>query len=246
MLQIFVNDTTIPYTIRRSKKARRVSLSVSHRKVEVVAPIRVADKKLHKFINDNRQWVYKKHIENLERTKGLPKPLPEHFVSGHMVMYQGRHIPLRVEVADEIIPVITCGDELCVLIPRHNKQDMGPEDLEEMAGQMVTDWLKQRAEELVVGFADHNSKKFGLHPTKIRIRTQKHRWGSCSAKDVININWQLVFFPEEIMEYVVVHEICHIKHKNHSKSFWKLVEAHLPNYKEHYNWLKKNAAIVDL
>lgn len=75
---------------------------------------------------------------------------------------------------------------------------------------------------------------------KISIRDQKTRWGSCSGKGTLSFNYRLMLAPPRVLDYVVVHELCHLTHMNHSKAFWNMVESILPDYKEHRKWLKEN------
>lgn len=84
--------------------------------------------------------------------------------------------------------------------------------------------------------------QIGVQANTIRIKDQKTRWGSCSSKGNINLNWRLILAPQEVMDYVIIHELCHLKEMNHSKAFWDLVQTHCPDYKKHQQWLKKNAA----
>ena len=77
----------------------------------------------------------------------------------------------------------------------------------------------------------------GMVPRAIRIKAQKKLWGSCGKNCVINLNWRLGLFPKEVFEYVVVHEMCHLRHMNHSREFWKLVQKVMPGYEEQRKWL---------
>lgn len=76
--------------------------------------------------------------------------------------------------------------------------------------------------------------------SSIRVADQKTRWGSCSSNGVLSFNWRLMLAPPRVLDYVVVHELCHLTHMNHSKNFWSMVESVYPNYKEYENWLKEN------
>ena len=80
--------------------------------------------------------------------------------------------------------------------------------------------------------------KMGVTYGRIRIKDQKTLWGSCSSRKNLNFNWRLVMAPGEVLDYVVVHELCHLKHMNHSAEFWDCVEEILPEYREHRRWLK--------
>ncbi len=80
----------------------------------------------------------------------------------------------------------------------------------------------------------------GVFPKRIAVREQKTRWGSCSAKGNINLNWKLIMAPVDVLDYVLVHELCHLKELNHSKKYWQLVESIVPQYKVYRKWLKEN------
>ena len=86
------------------------------------------------------------------------------------------------------------------------------------------------------------ARGMGVSYGRITIREQKTRWGSCSARGNLNFNWKLILMPEEIQDYLVVHELAHRIEMNHSPAFWRLVERELPDYRERRAWLKKNGA----
>jgi predicted metal-dependent hydrolase len=86
--------------------------------------------------------------------------------------------------------------------------------------------------------AQHHGQVLGLLPREIRIKRMQTRWGSCGPRNDINLNWLLAFTPPSVLEYVVVHELCHIRHRNHSRDYWDLVSRHLPNWSQERRWLK--------
>ena len=96
----------------------------------------------------------------------------------------------------------------------------------------VIEFYKKEAKAFLPQIVEKNAKLMELYPSSLKFRNNKSRWGSCSYKDGIILNIKLMKFPIEIIEYVVIHELAHIKHKNHSKRFWALVEKYCPNYKE--------------
>lgn len=93
-------------------------------------------------------------------------------------------------------------------------------------------FYKNEIEKILPNIVETFSKKMDLYPTSISYRKNKRTWGSCNFKNGLNFNILLMKFPLEIMQYVVIHELSHIKHKNHSKKFWNLVEKYCPNYKQ--------------
>jgi predicted metal-dependent hydrolase len=94
----------------------------------------------------------------------------------------------------------------------------------------------------------HSAKQWagciGVAFQGIRIKNTKTRWGSCSSKGNLNFNWKLMMAPPYAMEYVVIHELCHLKHLNHSKAFWALVSEHMPDYKKAETWLKNHGSVL--
>jgi hypothetical protein len=106
--------------------------------------------------------------------------------------------------------------------------------------EVIWTFYSKRAEEEVEKILKGYSKKLEVTPPVFKVKYQKKRWGSCSADNILRINFQLIMAPPRQLEYVVVHELCHVKEKNHSTRFWKLVRELMPDYEEHRNSLKKN------
>ena len=88
------------------------------------------------------------------------------------------------------------------------------------------------------------ARKIGVYPKKITIKSYKKRWGSCSYKEELSYNWKLIMAPEKIIDYVIIHELCHLIHFNHSKDYWEKVSKILPNYKTSKEWLKINQYLL--
>jgi predicted metal-dependent hydrolase len=96
------------------------------------------------------------------------------------------------------------------------------------------------ARELVSALAEEEAERLGVTFRRIRIGDQRTLWGSCSAAGTLSFNWRLVLAPLEVLEYVVVHELCHLRVPNHSKTFWNLVEGSRPNWREQRGWLREH------
>jgi predicted metal-dependent hydrolase len=96
---------------------------------------------------------------------------------------------------------------------------------------MLQNWLKQRARKVLPALCMQTGAALGLEPNRVHIRLQKTRWGSCSSNSTINLNAALLLRPPEEVHYVIVHELCHLRHMNHSKRYWKLVESFVPDYR---------------
>jgi predicted metal-dependent hydrolase len=94
--------------------------------------------------------------------------------------------------------------------------------------------------ELVTMVIDDEAPELGVRPQRIQIRDQRSRWGSCSTRGTLSFNWRLVLAPFEVLDYVVVHELCHLREPNHSRRFWSLVEERRPGWRAHRDWLHEH------
>jgi len=103
---------------------------------------------------------------------------------------------------------------------------------------------KTTAEKKVNDIAKLWAKELGVRYKKVRISNAKKRWGSCSSKGTVSINWRLIFAPKKTLVYVIIHELMHLKHMNHSKKYWQAVEKAIPDYKNHKKWLKDHEYIL--
>ena len=113
------------------------------------------------------------------------------------------------------------------------------DDTEEIRA-VLSKWYQEKAAAWIPKRIASFEKKIGVKCTKITLRNTKTRWGSCSSERHVMINWNLIMAPEEVLDYVVCHELCHILQMNHSKEFWALVALYMPDWKEQKEWLKEN------
>lgn len=127
---------------------------------------------------------------------------------------------------------------------RINEMRSAQEKLPSKLTEAELNELKKLAREDMTRRTEHYAKLLGLTYGRIAIRAQKSRWGSCSSKKNLNFNCLLELCPEEVLDYVAVHELCHLKEMNHSPRFWQLVEGVYPDYARCRDWLKKNGGEI--
>ncbi|MDF2892841.1 MAG: family peptidase [Clostridia bacterium] len=108
------------------------------------------------------------------------------------------------------------------------------------AAQHLKSWMTERAEEVIKKRTHEYSNLIDVSYNTIRIKDTKTRWGSCSSKGNLNFNFRILMAPEQVMDYIIVHELCHLKHMNHSKEFWNTVAQYMPQYEKQKEWLKVN------
>ena len=107
-------------------------------------------------------------------------------------------------------------------------------------------WIKENARRILTQVTQEKAEEMGVTCSAVRLSSAKTRWGSCSPKNVISYSFRLLYAPKEVVEYVVVHELVHIRHKNHSKLFWSEVETHCPDWKIKRKWLKERSMLMEI
>ena len=228
----------IEYTLSRSSRRRTIGITVSERlQVRVAAPRHVLLNDIHNFILEKADWI----INSLNDLRRQQAALPQRpFRDGSLFSFLGTEYPLGVQTADRKRPGIHFdGQQWQVILPAGTPD---PSKAEVVKQQLIK-WYRREAEEILGSRLFHFSRITGLTPKKIVVRTHRRIWGNCHHRtQTIHLNWQLVFFPPAVINYVIVHELCHLEIPNHSRKFWERVERILPDYRATRQWLKSNAA----
>jgi predicted metal-dependent hydrolase len=227
----------IAWTLRRSRRAKRVRIVVRCGGVEVVAPRRTPRATIDAFVDEKRDWIRTRVAAWREREV---RALPERFETGGRVLYQGDHLELVVEPAAVRWPEVSVGPTFRVRVPRR----LDREGREAAARKAALHWLRERVRSDAQRLIDRWAPAVGARPRGLRIGNQKTLWGSCSGRGVISLNWRLVTAPEPILEYVVVHELCHLLEANHGPRFWALVSALLPDWRQRRAWLRDHGVAL--
>jgi len=206
----------IKIPVRYSSRAKRISIRVNHNGAELILPNKHYNAG-YRFLLSKESWVRQKLQNAIKHEPIDDKTIP---IFGEI--YSLQHIEANycnVLIKQNLVEVYSnIPDDKSILI------------------KFLRDKLLLEVTKLV----DFFSAKHGLSFSKIRIMNNKNKWGSCSSKGVLSFNWRLIFAPKEILEYLVVHEMCHIIEMNHSIRFWNLVDTLYPNYKLAKLWLKGN------
>lgn len=223
------------YQIRRSQRASRARIVVKPGQVEVVAPQEIPEGWLHKFVLAKQHWITQalRKMAVSQPTQNSFAPLS--FADGATIIYQGKQHPISVKTTSLKRVKIEYNNAYTIHLP----PDIDPQNNHDVIKNAFIKWLRKRAKTEVEQLVAKHAPQRKLVPRSITIKTQKSRWGSCGINNDININWLLMMAPADVLEYVVVHELCHIKVKNHSSQFWALVAEHLPDYKNRRLWLKR-------
>lgn len=242
MPYVTVAGEAVEYTLRYSRRARRGRIVVTPAGVELVVPYGSDVAKLHGFVQSKGAWIRDKQHALRVRSRSLPALLPDGVRDGGRLLLGGRHAHMTlVPGTRRRACVEKTGSELRIYLPAIDNATASRESLGRRA---LSQWLRQYArgcaEDAVVRYG-----RPGMRPREIRIKNQRSRWGSCGATGIINLNWRLACTPPEVMDYVVVHELCHLCEPNHSHRFWSLVRRVMPCFEPHKQWLRTHDGLLE-
>lgn len=225
------------YQIRRSQRAKKTRIVVTGAKIEVVAPPQVPERKIHDFVYAQRDWISAAVEKMQSHRESIAKLAPASYRDGAKIPFKGDNFPLIIKPSALRRIKIEFAEENGFIAHSPDSAVAGHSELIRAA---LIKWMKEQARAEGHRYITLHADKHRLTPRSLRIKTQKSRWGSCGVNNDINLNWLLIIAPPSVMEYVVVHELCHIRHRNHSRDFWELVADHLPDYRQRRGWLKQH------
>lgn len=232
-------STNLQYQIVFSKR-RTVGIEVSpDGTVTVRAPLRMGRRDIEQILTSKQEWIEQKRKMFQKKSEKANRILNTGYVEGSTMPYRGRQYVLKRSYHPGLKKVILSFDGNCFLI-RYGKEDS------ESIRQAFLAWYKKAATEVFHSRVAYYKEIMQETVGTIRIKDQKSCYGSCSTKRNLNFNWKCILAPTEVLDYIVVHELCHLKHMNHSKDFWLEVEKYMPEYKKHKRWLKENGILLEI
>ena len=217
----------MPIQIDEFIRAKRRSVSIQVRadgKVIVRAPQRLSEKVIRAFVESKAAWIQEKKAEIAAR----PPVTAIEFRDGERFLLLGSEIPLKLAPAQRAALMLK--DETFILSPKALPS----------APIVFEKWYKSYALTLLTERVKYYAALYGFKPGRLRITSAKTRWGSCSSAGTLSFTWRLVMAPLDVVDYVVIHELVHLRVHNHSKTFWDSVATLMPNYKQHLEWLRVN------
>jgi predicted metal-dependent hydrolase len=216
--------TEIPYTVRRSARARRIRVNVhAHSGVEVVLPSRAPERAAATAVSELRPWIERRLAEARETMAAVAER------AGTLPYLDGT---LRLIAEPGRSRVHRQGDRL--LVPAGD------------ARPAIERFYRRAARAEIAPRLDAAAMRAGLSYSGLDIRAQRTRWASCSSNGRMSFNWRLLMAPERVLEYVVWHEICHLQVLDHSPRFWALLERYWPEWRDDRAWLTRHGATLVL
>ncbi|MGI6422468.1 MAG: M48 family metallopeptidase [Syntrophomonadaceae bacterium] len=228
-------NTTINFDLSYRKRKTLAITVTAPDKVSVVAPLGLKEEMIIDRVKSKAPWIIKK----LQGLKDISPPVKKEYVNGETFLYLGTNYFLQL-VTDETLkkPMVRLyQDKILVITSSRDGAAIR---------QAIIDWYRSQASKKIQDRINYYHHKIGKNPARITIKEQRTRWGSCSSLGNLNFNWKIIMAPSPVLDYIVVHELCHLVHLNHSKDFWNLLASILPDYQERREWLKKNGFSLDL
>lgn len=225
MEKVNLDGQEIEYEVRISKRAKYARIDVDLKGITVVIPESKAISPV-KFLKEKSDWVLNKYDEITDYWARVPD---RKFEEGEKFPYLGEDYTIKL--SDNGSSGVKEGN---ILISNEKTDDT---EIKEIIEKIYRKEARKTIKELIKKYEDRIDEDYN----KLYIRNQKTKWASCSSKNNLSFNWRLMMAPEEVIEYVVVHELVHLEEPNHSDGFWYKVHKILPDYKERRKWLKDNS-----
>lgn len=222
---------------RAYKRSIRLTVLVTGR-IRMSVPMRLPEKHIFDFLQTNQEWI----IQNQRKCREFrEKHPPKRYSEGETFPFLGKKLNLRFICGKRArIFVQREGENLICEIPKPSWEKFCLSNSHPEVALNIARFYADESRKILSDRLNYFSEKMALQPSAVCFRSQKTRWGSCSAKGRISLNWRLVIASLDVMDYVVVHELAHLRHHNHSVAFWNLVATHSPDYLMHRNWLRIN------
>ena len=227
----------VHFKLTRSTGRRTLTIIVDgDAQVNVAAPFNMRVAEIHDFIQKKAQWIQRGIIEAQKNKDILSQ---REFDHGAKFLFLGKKYTLHVVFSDikrsriifDVLKgwVITISSGLSQTERRCQVKDR------------MLKWYRTQAEEILGGRIFNYARMMGVVPKKIAVRTQKRLWGCCDYNtQTIHLNWQIILSPIKVVDYVIIHELVHLTHPNHSKRFWNRVKKFMPDFEHYRRWLKIN------
>jgi predicted metal-dependent hydrolase len=221
----------LTFSLVRRRGRRRVAIHVlPDRTVEVRAPLNASTEWIDGFVAEHAEWI---------RQRQADLPGPTRHATGTRIPFQGQALQLEVLPglfeADEIRRK---GDRLIVRVGNVASDA----DCQKAVQHVLRRWLSHQARDICRARVPFWTRKIGLSPGRVTIKDMSSRWGSCSARGNVSISYRIVMAPPWVMDYLLVHELCHLRHMNHSADFWAAVREVFPRVDEARRWLREHSA----
>lgn len=214
--------------IRRTDRSKSATIKVEGGVVIIVVPKGLTQERIKKLLDNKKVWIQKKMALHPQ----MPVTVEKQYVSGEAFSYLGRNYRLKI-TEGELTPIKLAHGRLTMSVPKGSSES-------KLIKYALTNWFRRRAELKLREKIIRYSPIVGVETNGYKVKSFQSRWGSCTPRGRVDFNWKIIMAPNRVVDYVVVHELCHLKQHDHSPQFWKLVESIMPDYLECKKWLRLN------
>lgn len=241
MKNIIIDGRHLSYKLTKSRRKSLAIIIKPDGSLHVKAPNFVSGKQIEGYILKKSNWILKTldRFSKQEAETDADFRKDKLFISGDILSFMGKDYTLTVNNSDEkrsFVRINEIDSEIILKTGRINDFDYKRAILEA--------WFRVMAKEVINEKADYFSRLLSVTYNDIRIKEQKSLWGSCSSRGNLNFNWRIIMAPEDVIDYLVIHELCHRRFMNHSLDFWASVGSAMPDYKSKRKWLKDNSRML--
>jgi predicted metal-dependent hydrolase len=230
MNSVTFGNSKIKYNVKRVTNRKTTQIFVDTSGVQIISSSDKTQKEIKDIVVKNSKWIYSKQVwankqNNLKIT----------FKQGSKLPYLGKNYLLKIKVSKNESVLLSKGTFIVKVSKNTTKK----------VQVLFKNWLKEHAQKIIEKKSNHHAKKIGVKFDKIIIKDHKERWGSLSKNNTININLSILCAPSKIIDYVIIHELCHLKIPDHSPKYWNLLYKMMPDYETHKEWLSVNWKLLN-
>jgi predicted metal-dependent hydrolase len=237
-----IGNTKVEYDLQYTGREKTIELVIDLNKAFTVkAPKGMEKEEIIRNLHKKSKWI----INNLDKMADVIRyETQKEFVSGEKFPIVGKRYTLKIKKLNSVKEPRLELKEGKIFAYLHTS--IKEKEYSKIIKPLLTNFYKERAEKTIKSRIKKYSKYFKIKPKSIRISSLKNKWGSCSKNNQLSYNWRIILAKMTIIDYVIVHELSHMIHKDHSKEYWKEVKKIIPNYEKNKEWLRINGDLLNI
>ena len=216
-------------SIKRTNRLKTVSLKVKNQEVVLSVPKFVTDSEIDNIIERKINWIRNKLAIEKKNNFNIKKK----YENGEKFLYFGSEYSLKIKHSNS--DNVYLDNNIMIVEVKNNSKAVHIRNI-------LNNWYIAESKKYLIKTTNYYEVLIGVSVNKLIFGKYKSKWGSCNSKKTISYDWRIIMAPLEVIHYLIIHELCHIKHLNHSNDFWKTVEKYMANYKLQKKWLKTNSS----
>ena len=224
-----IGQQEVPIKVIRTDRRKTATIKIVEGDVHVIVPQRLSQKRIEELIQQKSNWIRQK----LHLQASIQPVRPKEYISGEAFSYLGKNYRLKLSEGDTEGFKLK-GGKFILEVPK----SLHGLTRDQYVKDQLTSWYRDHALQRLTAKAERYAPLLGVSPKSIKVKYFKARWGSCSIHGDITFNWRIIMAPHRIVDYVVVHELAHLIHHDHSQQFWKCVGLVIPEFSQRREWLK--------